>query len=160
MTVSLAKPATSSSEIVSGSISSTGSPTIAIKVQNVGLQFAVQVADTTGANDTTAVFEHNGLTMGAFDLQGYALGDQAIGLHNLQSLTANNGNLPGGTDNDGNQLPDPATLTLTFGSGRTITGKIVIERVALQYARSSPYAALNISGRFTSTNFGSVNVES
>ena len=138
MSVSLAKPATASSEIVSGSISHTGSPTIAIKVQNV---------------------EHNGLTMGAFDLQGYALGDQAIGLQNLQSLTANNGNLPGGTDGDGNELPSPATLTLAFGSGRTITGKIVIERVALQFARSSPYAALNISGRFTSTNFGAASVE-
>lgn len=137
-----------------------------VKPAQINLSFQVQVADVTGADDTTAVFTHNQLTVGSFQMQGYALGNEFIGIENLQSYK--NGawdgydpdgaqgvdaielpNVPGGTDG-----VDTYNMRFNYASGKYIFGIGIIESIQLSYGRSSPFVGVAMAGRFTKTNLG------
>lgn len=137
-----------------------------VKPAQVALQFQVQVADVTGADDDRAVFAHNQLTVGSFQMQGYALGNETIGIANLQSYK--NGAWDGyDPDGDGAtaavSLPDidgvatPAeqyNMRFNYASGKYIFGIGLVESIQLTYGRSSPFVGVAMSGRFTSTDLG------
>ena len=148
-TPELAKPIQHTGGITTGSITHTDAGDFTLKVISCQVQFGVIIADITGATDTVAKFEHNGLTTGQFQLSGYAVGGDPIQLANLQSFSAN----------DGNQASGATTLTLNYGAGRSIIGTILLENIALSFNRTSAYVGLTMSGRYTSVNFGSAGIE-
>lgn len=137
-----------------------------VKPAQVNLAFQVQVADVTGADDTTAVFTHNQLTVGTFQMQGYALGNETIGIESLQSYKngAWHGYDPDGAGPTGAvSLPAIAgvsapeeryNMRFNYASGKYIFGIGIIESIQLSYGRSSPFVGVAMSGRFTSTDLG------
>lgn len=139
-----------------------------VKPAQVALQFQVQVADVTGADDTTAVFAHNQLTVGVFQMQGYALGNETIGIANLQSYKngAWDGYDPDGTGGSAAVvLPDidgvaaqQFNMRFNYASGKYIFGIGLVESIQLNYGRSSPFVGVAMSGRFTSTDLGNAGV--
>ncbi len=143
-----------------------------VKPAQVVLAFQVQVADVTGADDEAAVFTHNQLTVGSFQMQGYALGNEFIGIENLQSYKngAWHGYDPdgaGGTDAVSLPMaPDGATaierynMRFNYASGKYIAGVGIVESIQVSYARASPFVGVAMSGRFTITDLGSINMVS
>lgn len=132
-----------------------------ISVASASLGFSVQVADVTADADSVAVYTHNQMTRGTFQVQGYALGEAAadIGIANLQS-----------TDNGRTQATATAAIPsgpagfnkydirFNWASGKSIYGIGIIEQIQLSYSRSSPFVGVSLAGRFTSTNLGSLAV--
>ena len=148
MTFELAKPGVVAGAISSGNISNANG-NFTIKVVSAQVQFSIQVADITGGTDTKAKYEHSGMASGQFQLSGYALGDSVIGIDSLESFTENNGNLGS----------SQSTLTLTYGTGRTIAGNIVVSNIAVSFSRTSAYVGITISGRFSNTDIGNAAIE-
>ena len=148
----LAKPGTvTGNAIVEGAISSDGlasSKIFVIKPTSVVIQSQVEVVDVTGDIDTKRVYENGRLAATQFQVQGYMVGDSAVSLSGLSSVN-NNGN-------------DNASCSLNFypHSGRKIGGTVVFSQGDIQWARNSPYVAVNISGYFTDVDFTGSNEES
>ena len=89
MSHNVAKPKTAQGGVVEVVIapSNQGDNNFTVSVASASLGFSVQVADITADSDTVAVYTHNEMTRGTFQVQGYALGADAtnIGIHKLQS---------------------------------------------------------------------------
>jgi len=132
-----------------------GAPTdqlFRVSVASASLGFSVQVADITADDDTEAVYTHNEMTRGTFQVQGYALGSDDIGIANLQST--NNGRTTATLSEDG----DPYDIQFNWANGRYIRGMAIIEQIQVSYARSSAFVGVSIAGRFTSTDFSQEDV--
>tara|TARA_X000001382_G_scaffold15843_2_gene10070 strand:+ start:738 stop:1199 length:462 start_codon:yes stop_codon:yes gene_type:complete len=148
----LAKPGTvTGNAIVEGAISSDGtaaSKIFFIKPTAVVIQSQVEVVDVTGDIDTKRVFENGRLAATQFQVQGYMVADSAISLSGLSSEN-NNGN-------------SNANCELNFypHSGRKVGGTVVFSQIDMQWARNSPYVAVNISGYFTDVDFTNSSEES
>jgi len=162
-TYPLAKPKTATSAIVDVIIqpeSGTGDEYLfRVKPSQVSLNFSVEAADVTGADDTTAVFTHNMMTRGSFQIQGYAVGDAALQLSNLQSEY--NGAAHGDTlVTDGSTVSHPAggagnyNIRFNYSSGKYLYGTALIQSIQLSYARSSAFVGVAITGVFTKTDLG------
>jgi len=121
-----------------------------VSVASASLGFSVQVADITADDDTKAVYTHNQMTRGTFQVQGYALGSDDIGIANLQST--NNGKLTT-TNNTVGSPVQPYDIQFNWANGRYIRGMAIIEQIQVSYARSSAFVGVSIAGRFTSTDF-------
>ena len=119
-----------------------------ISVSSASLGFSVQVADITADDDVNAVYTHNQMTRGTFQVQGYALGTSDINIYKLQST--DNGRATA-TGSVGNQDYD---IQFNWASGRYIRGLSIIEQIQVSYSRSSPFVGVSISGRFSSTDMG------
>jgi hypothetical protein len=133
-------------EVVIGPDSGVTGSLFVISVASASLGFSVQVSDVTSDTDVNAVYAHNEMTRGTFQVQGYALGsDQtSIGIHNLQN--ENNG-----------KTPPTGTFDIQFNwaNGHHVKGFALIEQIQVSYSRSSTFVGVSIAGRFTSTNFSS-----
>lgn len=122
-----------------------------VSVASASLGFSVQVADITADDDTEAVYTHNEMTRGTFQVQGYALGSDDIGIANLQST--NNGKLTTTNNTVGANPVQPYDIQFNWANGRYIRGMAIIEQIQVSYARSSAFVGVSIAGRFTSTDF-------
>ncbi len=148
----LAKPGTvTGNAIVEGAISSDGTAAnkiFHIKTVAVSIKSQVEVVEVTGDIDTERVYENGRLAATQFQIQGYMVADSAVKLSNLAS-DSNNGN-------------SNANCSLTFypHSGRAVGGTVVFGAVELQWARNSPYVAVNVTGVFTSVDFTNPSEES
>ena len=132
-----------------------GAPTdqlFRVSVASASLGFSVQVADITADDDTSAVYTHNEMTRGTFQVQGYALGSDDIGIANLQST--NNGRTTATLTHDS----DPYDIQFNWANGRYIRGLAIIEQIQVSYSRSSAFVGVSMAGRFTSTDFSNANV--
>lgn len=151
MSHDVAKPKTGQDPIVSVMIGSATADDdtdkiFRMKPANVQLGFQVQVADVTGDGDTVAKFTHNEMTRGQFTVQGYALGNQAMNIHKLQS-TINGDDDPASTN--------LADIRFNWASGRYVYGIALIESIQISYSRASPFVGVTMTGRFTDTDLGS-----
>tara|TARA_R100001510_G_scaffold32925_1_gene29391 strand:- start:342 stop:845 length:504 start_codon:yes stop_codon:yes gene_type:complete len=155
MSHAVAKPKTAEGGVVQVVIGPTsgGQNNFTISVSSASLSFAVQVADVTADDDTNAVFTHNQMTRGQFQVQGYALGDaEHIGIYKLQSL--DNGRAPAAVNDTVNGTTQKFDIQFNWASGKAIYGIAIIEQIQLSYSRSSPFVGVAMSGRFTSTDLG------
>ena len=108
-----------------------GAPTdqlFRVSVASASLGFSVQVADITADDDTSAVYTHNEMTRGTFQVQGYALGSDDIGIANLQST--NNGRTTATLTHDS----DPYDIQFNWANGRYIRGLAIIEQIQVSYS--------------------------
>jgi len=162
MSHNVAKPKTAQGGVVEVVIGpgSLGDSNFKISVANASLGFSVQVADITADSDTVAVYTHNEMTRGTFQVQGYALTSQSrIGIHKLQSTT--NGRPGTGSDAPSNTTPvgtQKYDIQFNYASGQSIYGIAIVEQIQVSYSRSSAFVGVSLSGRFTSTDLGSANV--
>jgi len=132
-----------------------------ISVASASLGFSVQVADVTADADTVAVYTHNQMTRGTFQVQGYALGASAakIGIANLQSTdngrtqTTATGAIPNGPTGF-----NKYDIRFNWANGKSIYGIGIIEQIQISYSRTSPFVGVSLAGRFTSTDLGSAAV--
>ena len=122
-----------------------------VSVASASLGFSVQVADITADDDTEAVYTHNEMTRGTFQVQGYALGSDDIGIANLQST--NNGKLTTSNNTVGSDPVQPYDIQFNWANSRYIRGMAIIEQIQVSYSRSSAFVGVSIAGRFTSTDF-------
>ena len=122
-----------------------------VSVASASLGFSVQVADITADDDTEAVYTHNEMTRGTFQVQGYALGSDDIGIANLQST--NNGKLTTSNNTVGSNPVQPYDIQFNWANSRYIRGMAIIEQIQVSYSRSSAFVGVSIAGRFTSTDF-------
>lgn len=163
-TYPLAKPKTATSAIVDVIVqpeAGVGTPNaflFRVKPSNVVMSFAVEAADVTGADDDYAVFTHNMLTRGQFQIQGYAVGDAALKLSNLQSEY--NGAAHGDTLTDGSTVSHPSggagnyNIRFNYSSGKYLYGTALIRSIQFSYNRSSPFVGVAMEGVFTKTDLG------
>lgn len=162
MSHSVAKPKTAQGGVVEVVIapSSQGDNNFTVSVANATLGFSVQVADVTADSDTVAVYTHNEMTRGTFQVQGYALGADAtnIGIHKLQSTDNGRTQANAAATIPGNPAPPGAfnkyDIKFNWASGKSIYGIAIIEQIQLSYSRSSAFVGVSFSGRFTSTDLG------
>jgi len=154
-----AKPKTATGGVVEVVIGPTsqGDKNFTVSVASASLGFSVQVADVTADDDVVAVYTHNEMTRGSFQVQGYALGADAtnIGIYKLQS-TANgrtqataSAAIPNGPTNF-----NKYDIKFNWANNKSIYGIAIIEQIQLSYSRSSPFVGVAFSGRFTSTALG------
>ena len=122
-----------------------------VSVASASLGFSVQVADITADDDLNAVYTHNEMTRGTFQVQGYALGTDDIGIFNLQSR--DNGKLTTTNNSVGSNPTQAYDIQFNWANGRYIRGMSIIEQIQVSYARSSAFVGVSIAGRFTSTDF-------
>lgn len=161
-TYPLAKPKTATNAIVDVIIQPEATAgdgyLFRVKPSTVNLNFSVEAADVTGADDTTAVFTHNLMTRGQFQIQGYAVGDAALNLTNLQSEY--NGAAHGDTlITDAGTVSHPTSpvshnIRFNYSSGKYLYGTALIRSIQLSYNRSSAFVGVAIEGVFTKTDFG------
>lgn len=158
MSHSVAKPKTATGGVVSVIIDpdkDLAGNKFTISVANASLGFSVQVADITADSDKNAVYTHNEMTRGTFQVQGYALGAAAahIGIYKLQSQ--DNG-VAAATPSRTVTSSSPAQkfdIQFNWASGKSIYGIAIIEQIQVSYSRSSPFVGVSMAGRFTSTDF-------
>ena len=156
MSHAVAKPKTAVGGVVEVIIGPTagGDNAFTISVASASLGFSVQVADVTADSDINAVYTHNQMTRGTFQVQGYALGNNShIGIYKLQS-----------TDNGKSASGPAATVTganpsqkfdirFNWANGKTVYGIAIIEQIQVSYSRSSSFVGVSMAGRFTDTDF-------
>mgnify|MGYP003645440066 CR=1 FL=1 len=155
MSHSVAKPKTAETGVVSVVIGPTsqGDNNFTVSVASASLGFSVQVADITADDDITAVYTHNQMTRGTFQVQGYALGDtRLVGISNLQN-ELNGRPATGATSPTATIDGQKYDIRFNWASGHSIYGIAIIEQIQMSYSRSSPYVGVTFAGRFTSTDF-------
>ena len=163
-TYPLAKPKTAVTSVVDVIIqpeAGAGTPDaflFRVKPSQVTLNFSVQSADVTGAADTNAVFTHNMMTRGQFQIQGYAIGDAALKLSNLQSekngAAHNDALIAGGTASHPAGGSGNYNIRFNYSSGRYLYGTALISSIQLSYSRSCPFVGVAITGVLTKTDLG------
>ena len=162
-TYPLAKPKTATNAILDAIVqpeaaASNDAYLFRVKPSNVTLSFSVEAADVTGADDTNAVFTHNLMTRGQFQIQGYAVGDSALNLSKLQSEY--NGAAHGDTlvTDTGTvaheETPVSHNIRFNYSSGKYLYGTALIRSIQLSYNRSSPFVGVAMEGVFTKTDLG------
>lgn len=139
----IAKPGTIGSAMLVKNTGSNGfgnddDPTnkILIKTESVQIATSVQAIETTGDGDTVARFDHGSLIRVRWQLAGYALASNIIGLTELES----------DTDGDAEGNGDYQMEFLYHGSTRSIRGRALVEQIAISYSKQSPVVALQMSG--------------
>ena len=161
-TYPLAKPKTATNSIVDVIAQPTATSgdgyLFRVKPSNVSLSFSVEAADVTGADDTKAVFTHNLMTRGQFQIQGYAVGDSALNLSKLQSEY--NGAAHGDTlVTDSGSVAHPTSpvshnIRFNYSSGKYLYCTALIRSIQLSYNRSSPFVAVAMECVITKTDLG------
>jgi hypothetical protein len=109
---------------------------VLVKTETVQIAAGVQVIETTGDGDTEAKYDHGSLLRVRFTLTGYALANDVIGLQELESDTVSN------AEGNGDYLME----FKYHGSTRSISGRAMIESIAISYTKKSPVVALQMSG--------------
>ena len=151
MSSNLAKPGTVSAVLIKRALStskgfgdggSTGdtpaNDVILIKTESVQLATSVQVIETTGDGDSKSRYDHGALLRVRFQISGYAIADNVIGLVNLED------NTPTTTPNAAN-----GEWLMQFnyhGDTRSIVGKAMVEGIQISYSKKSPVVAMRMSG--------------
>tara|TARA_R110000751_G_scaffold247623_2_gene347409 strand:- start:523 stop:1017 length:495 start_codon:yes stop_codon:yes gene_type:complete len=127
-----------------------------VSVASATLGFSVQTADVTADSDVNAVYTHNEMTRGTFQVTGYALGSSSfdIGVYNLQSTS--NGPLTGPSGTVGGGSTQTYNIKFNWANGKSVYGIALIEQIQMSYSRSSSFVGVNITGRFTSTDMSDV----
>ena len=156
MSHSVAKPKTAQGGVVEVIIdpSTGGDNAFTISVANASLGFSVQVADITADDDINAVYTHNQMTRGTFQVQGYALGNNShIGIYKLQST--DNGKAASGPADTvtGANPAQKFDIRFNWANGKSIYGIAIVEQIQVSYSRSSPFVGVSLAGRFTDTDF-------
>lgn len=152
MSSNLAKPGTVSAVLIQralpaskgfGDAGSTGdtpaNDIILIKTEAVQFTTSVQVIETTGDGDSKSRYDHGAMLRIRFQISGYAIADNVIGLASLEDNTD-----PATTANAAN-----GEWLMKFnyhGSTRSIVGKAMIEGIQISYSKKSPVVALSMSG--------------
>lgn len=139
----IAKPGTIGSAMLVKNTGSNGfgndddaSNKILIKTESVQIATSVQVIETTGDGDSVARFDHGSLIRLRWQLAGYALATNVIGLTELETDTVG--------DAEGNG--DYQMEFKYHGTTRSIRGRALIEQIAISYSKKSPVVALQMSG--------------
>lgn len=109
---------------------------VLIKTEAVQIAAAVQVVETTGDGDTLARYDHGSILRVRWSLTGYALASNIIGLEQLKSDTASS------EEGNGDYLME----FKYHGTTRSISGRALIEQLAISYSKKSPVVALQMSG--------------
>ena len=154
MSSNLAKPGTVSAVLIKRALptskgfgdggSTSSSPddsandVILIKTESVQLATSVQVIETTGDGDSKSRYDHGALLRVRFQISGYAIADNVIGLVNLED------NTPTTTPNAAN-----GEWLMQFnyhGDTRSIVGKAMVEGIQISYSKKSPVVAMRMSG--------------
>jgi hypothetical protein len=158
MSHSVAKPKTAAGGVVSVVIgpSSSGDNNFTISVASASLGFSVQVADITADSDINAVYTHNEMTRGTFQVQGYALGASVtnIGIYKLQSEDNGRDNTQPSQTVLSSSPTQKFDIQFNWANGKSIYGIAIIEQIQVSYSRSSAFVGVSMAGRFTSTDLG------
>ena len=150
----LAKPGTvTANSVVVGVVSSdAGASNVLffIKPTAVQIRSEVEIVEVTGDADSTRVYDHGGMAASSFQISGYMVADKAVMLSNLPKS--------GSAGNDGNQNTN-CTLKFYATPSRLIGGKVIFQSIDVQWAKNSPFVAVNISGVFTDNDFAAATEE-
>ena len=139
----VAKPGTIGSALITKGTDSNGfgndntaETKVLVKTEAVQISAGVQVIETTGDGDSKASYDHGSLLRVRWQLTGYALAGDVIGLTELESDTAS------ADEGNGDYLME----FFYHGSTRSIRGRAMIESVAISYSKKAPVVALQMSG--------------
>lgn len=139
----IAKPGTVGSALIAKYTASNGFGNddssfnkVLIKTETVQIASAVQVVETTGDGDSVARYDHGSLLRIRWSLNGYALATDIIGLQELESDTS------GGAEGNGDYLME----FKYHGTTRSISGRAMIEQLAISFSKKSPVVAVQMAG--------------